>query len=175
MRYGLLVEQYLLGPEILRQSISGMSEDQLNASPIPFKWSTRQVVLHLADTDLIYADHMKRVIAEQEPTLLGVHDETYGARLAYDKRDVDEEVRLIKTVRRHMGRILRAIDADDFKRKGIHSVDGTVTLADLLQRATDHIPHHAQYIEEKRKALNIGERAIPFYLASVGVLERAIA
>ena len=48
MRYGLLVEQYLLGPEILRQSISGMSDDQLNASPIPFKWSTREVVLHLA-------------------------------------------------------------------------------------------------------------------------------
>ncbi len=175
MTYGLLVEQYLVGPEILRQSISGMSEDQLNASPIPFKWSTRQVVLHLADMDLIYADHMKRVIAEQEPTLLGVHDEMYGSRLAYDKRDVDEEVRLIKTVRRHMGRILRAIDADDFKRKGIHSVDGTVTLADLLKRATDHIPHHAQYIEEKRKALNIGERAIPFHLASVGVMERLIA
>ena len=107
MRYGLLVEQYLLGPEILRQSISGMSEDQLNASPIPFKWSTRQVVLHLADMDLIYADHMKRVIAEQEPTLLGVQDEMYASRLAYDKRDVDEAVRLIKSVRRHMGRILR--------------------------------------------------------------------
>jgi hypothetical protein len=125
--------------------------------------------------DLIYADHMKRVIAEEEPKLLGVDEKLYGSRLAYDKRDVDEEVRLIKAVRRHMGRILRAIDADDFKRKGIHSVDGPVTLADLLQRATDHIPHHAQYIEEKRKALNIGGRVIPFHLASVGVMERAIA
>jgi hypothetical protein len=152
-----------------------MSDEHLNASPIPFKWSTRQVVLHLADMDLIYADHMKRVIAEDEPALLGVDDKTYGARLAYDKRDVDEEVRLIKAVRRHMGRILRAIDTDDFKRKGIHSVDGPVTLADLLQRATEHIPHHAQYIDEKRKALNIGERVIPFHLASVGVMERAIA
>jgi hypothetical protein len=152
-----------------------MSDEHLNASPIPFKWSSRQVVLHLADMDLIYADHMKRVIAEEEPTLLAVDEKMYGARLAYDKRDVDEEVRLIKAVRRNMGRILRAIDADDFKRKGIHSVDGPVTLADLLQRATDHIPHHAQYIEEKRKALNIGERVIPFHLASVGVIERAIA
>ena len=66
-------------------------------------------------------------------------------------------------------------DADDFKRKGIHSVEGPLTLADLLQRATDHIPHHAHYIEEKRKALNIGERALPFHLASVGVRERLIA
>ncbi len=82
MRYGLLVEQYLLGPEILRRSISGMSDDQLNASPIPFKWSTREVVLHVADMDLIYADHMKRVIAEEEPTLLGIDDKLYGSRLS---------------------------------------------------------------------------------------------
>jgi uncharacterized damage-inducible protein DinB len=175
MSYGLIVEQYLLGPEILRRSISGMSDNQLNASPIPFKWSAREVVLHLTDMDLIYADHMKRVIAEEEPNLLDVDCKLYGSRLAYDMRDVDEEVRLIKAMRRHMGRILRAIDADDFRRKGIHSVEGPLTLADLLQRATDHIPHHAQYIEEKRKALNIAERAIPFHLASVGVMKRLIA
>ena len=90
MSYGLLVEQYLLGPEILRRSISGMSDDQLNASPIPFKWSTRQVVLHLADMDLVYADHMKRVLAEDEPRLIGVDEKMHASRLMCDKRDVDE-------------------------------------------------------------------------------------
>jgi hypothetical protein len=74
-----------------------------------------------------------------------------------------------------MGRILRSVDADDFKRKGMHSVDGPLTLADVLQCAIDHIPHHAQYIDEKRKALKIGERAIPFHLASVGLMECTIS
>jgi hypothetical protein len=172
MRYGLLIEQYLLGPEILRRAINGMSDDQLNASPIPSTWSTRQVVLHLADIDLIYANHMKRVIAEDKPTLPCLDEEMDQSRLAYDKRDVDEEVRLIKAVRRHMGRILRALDADGFNRKGIDTVDGPVTLVDLLQRATDHIPHHAQYIEQKRKALKIADRVIPMHLASVGIMQR---
>jgi uncharacterized damage-inducible protein DinB len=174
MSYGLLVENYLAGPEILRRSISGMSDDHLNAAPVPFKWSTRQVVLHIADMDLIFADHMKRIIAENEPALVGVHDKSFASRLSFHNRDVDEEVRLIKAIRRHMGCVLRSIDADDFNRKGIHSVDGPLTLADVLKRAINHIPHHAQYIEEKRKALRIGERAIPFHLASVGV-ECAIA
>jgi hypothetical protein len=145
-----------------------MSDEHLDAAPIPFKWSTRQVVLHIADFDLIYAGHMKRVIAESEPKLFDGDRKLYATRLAYDKRDVDEEIRMIKAVRRHMGHILRSIDTGDFQRKGIHSDDGPLTLADLLQRAADHIPHHAQYIEEKRKALNIGERAIPFHMASVG-------
>jgi uncharacterized damage-inducible protein DinB len=175
MEYGILVEKYLAGPEILRRSISGMTDEQLSAVPIPFKWSTRHVVLHIADFDLIYADHMKRVIAETEPQLFGGNEKMYSSRLAYDKRDVDEEVRMIKAVRRHMGRILRSIDADDFQRTGIHSVHGRITLARLLQHAAEHLPHHAQYIDEKRKALNIGGRAIPFHLASAEVMERAMA
>jgi uncharacterized damage-inducible protein DinB len=169
MKYGQLIENYLAGPEILRRTVSGMSDEQLDASPIPYKWSTRQVVLHISDFDLIYADHMKRVIAESEPKLRDGDRKLFAARLAYDKRDVDEEIRMIKAVRRHMGRIFRAIDAEAFERKGIHSEHGPVTLADLLQRAADHIPHHALYIDEKRKALQVGERAMPFHLASVGV------
>ena len=68
MNYEVLISNYLAGPEILRRSISGMSDEQIDASPIPFKWSTREVVLHIADSDLIYADHMKRVIAETPNT-----------------------------------------------------------------------------------------------------------
>jgi uncharacterized damage-inducible protein DinB len=172
---GLLVANYLAGPEILRRTISGMTYEQLKAAPVPFKWSTREVVFHLADFDMIYADHMKRVIAENEPQLLGPDEKRYAARLAYDMRDVDEEVRLIKSIRRHMGRILRSIDADDFERRGIHSVHGSVTLAQLLRRAVNHIPHHAQYIEEKRRALKVAHRAIPFHLASAGLDSCTIA
>jgi uncharacterized damage-inducible protein DinB len=168
MRHEVFIENYLAGPEILRRTVSGMSDEQLDAAPIPYKWSTRQVVLHISDFDLIYADHMKRVIAEHEPKLFDVDRKLFAARLAYDKRDVDEEIRMIKAVRRHMGHILRSIEAGDFQRKGIHTDDGPLTLADLLKRAADHIPHHAQYIEEKRKALQVIERALPFHLAYVG-------
>ena len=85
MKYETLIKNYLAGPEILRRSVSGMSDEQINATPIPFKWSTRQVVFHISDFDLIYADHMKRVIAESEPMLLDGDRELFAARLAYDQ------------------------------------------------------------------------------------------
>ena len=161
-----LIIDYVAGSEILRRCVSGMSAEQISAKPIPFKWSTRQVVFHISDFEMIYADRMKRVIAESEPTFFGGEPTLFADRLAYDVRDVDEEIRLVKAIRRHMARILRSLHADDFQRKGIHSEDGPLTLIDLLQRVTDHIPHHAQYIEEKRKALKVGERALPWHIAS---------
>jgi hypothetical protein len=168
MNYEALVEAYIAGPEILKRSVSGMSDHELAASPVQFKWSTRQVVFHLSDFDLMYANHMKLVIAETEPALIGGDSKLFATRLGYDKRNVDDEIQLIMAVRQQMGNILRYIELRDFERRGIHAVGGPVTLADLLQRITDHIPHHAQYIEEKRKALKFSERAIPFDSATFG-------
>jgi hypothetical protein len=174
MHYGQLVERYLLGPELLRQSVSGMSDNQLNAAPVPFQRSTRQIVLHLSDMDLLFANHMKLMIARDEPTLVGVDKDKHLHRLMFGTRDVDEEVRFIKSVRRHMGPILRSIDADDYLRTGNHCQHGRLTLAQLLERAADHIPHHVHCIEEIRRALKMRDRAIPFNLASLGVMEGAI-
>jgi hypothetical protein len=169
MRYGLLIDTYLLGPEILRRAVTGMSDEQLDVAPIPGKWSTREVVMHLADFDLLYADHMKRVIAEDQPTLVDGDAELFAARLAYDKRDVDREIWMIKALRLHMAPILRNIDADDFVRIGMHQNDGPLTLCELLERVTDHIPHHVRSIEEKRWALDIGGIEMPLHMAAIGV------
>ncbi|MCA9266167.1 MAG: hypothetical protein KDA60_20045, partial [Planctomycetales bacterium] len=62
-------------------------------------------------------------------------------------------LQLIEVVRRQVACILRSLDVDDFQRIGKHSEDGPITLQTLLQRITDHIPHHVRFIEEKRQAL----------------------
>ena len=131
----------------------GMSDEQLDAKPIAGKWSTRQVVCHLADFEPIYADRMKRVIAEHEPTMFGGDPDIFAARLAYDERDIGEELQLIEATRRHVARILRALKPEDFQRRGMHSTDGPITLATLLERISRHIPHHVKFIEEKRAAI----------------------
>jgi hypothetical protein len=153
MNFDTLLEQYLAGPNLLGRTIAGMTKGQLLARPIPGKWSTQEVVCHLADYEPIYADRMKRVIALEEPELLKGDPKLFAARLAYDHRDLEEELAIIEWTRKQMARILRALTPVDFQRRGGHSRDGALTLEVLLQRITDHIPHHVRFIEEKRRAL----------------------
>jgi uncharacterized damage-inducible protein DinB len=153
MNYDALIEKYLAGPGILRRAIAGMTREQLLARPIPGKWSTHEVVCHLADYEPIYADRMKRVIALKEPELLNGDPGLFVARLAYDHRDMEEELALIELTRKQLGRILRALKPEDFQRQGGHSRDGVLTLEVLLQRITAHISHHVRFIEEKRRAM----------------------
>jgi hypothetical protein len=153
MNYDALVEQYLAGPGLLRRAVAGMSRDLVLARPIPGKWATQEVVCHIADYEPVYADRMKRVIALKQPELLKGDPGLFAARLAYDHRDVEEELALIELTRRQIARILRALKPEDFQRQGGHSRDGVLTLQVLLQRITAHIPHHVRFIEEKRRAL----------------------
>ena len=155
MHHQALIDQYLAGIAAVEHAISGMSEEQFDARPVAGKWSTRQVVCHLADFEPVYADRMKRVIAERCPTFFGGDPDIFAAGLSYDSRAVHTEVTLLAAVRRHMVPILRELSADDFQRVGNHSEAGSMTLESLLRNIADHVPHHVHFIAEKRRALGI--------------------
>src|SRR5215213_6435979 len=114
MHYHDLIDQYLAGPDLLQRAVQGMNEELLDAKPIPGKWSTRQVICHIADFEPIYADRMKRVIAEDQPTFFGGDPDVFAAGLAYDKRSVADEVELVAVVRRNLAAILRTLSDDAF-------------------------------------------------------------
>lgn len=148
-----LIDEYLKGPTLLKELVAGMTEQQLKAAPVPGKWSTQQLVCHIADFEPVYADRMKRAIAEENPTVFGGDPDLFAAKLGYDVRNVEEELCLIDCCRKQMARILRPLPPDAWKRTVVHSVDGPITLETLLKRITNHIPHHAKFIDEKRAAL----------------------
>jgi uncharacterized damage-inducible protein DinB len=151
--HSTLIEEYLAGPDLLRQVVAGMEQEQFDARPVPGKWSTREVVAHIADFEVVYADRMKRVIAEEQPTFFGGDPDRFANRLDYAGRNIAEELELIAAVRRQVAGILRSLPADGFQRTGNHSEDGPMSLEQLLRNITNHIPHHVRFIEEKRQAL----------------------
>lgn len=153
MQFIGLVEQYAAGPAALREAVRGMSAEQLGAQPVAGKWSTLQVVCHLADFEIVGADRIKRVIAEDRPTLPDGDENLFATRLGYERRDVEEELRVIESIRAQVTRILRGLKDEDFGRIGNHTAAGPLTLQQLVERKVNHIPHHVRFIAEKRKAM----------------------
>jgi hypothetical protein len=101
------------------------------------------------------ADRMKRVIAENNPTLIGADEEKFAAALCYHDRDLEEDFRIIDATRGQLARILRTLPESALQRVGQHNERGPRTLEQLLTTATGHIPHHVKFIHEKRLALGL--------------------
>lgn len=150
-----IIDSYLGGPAMVRQAVASMSREQAIARPVPGRWSTLEVVCHLADFEPVFADRMKRVIALEQPTLLGADENRFAAALCYHDRDLDEELAIIDKTRSQMGRILKKLPAEALARVGVHSERGPRTLEQLLESAVNHILHHVKFIHDKRNALGL--------------------
>jgi hypothetical protein len=112
-------------------------------------------VCHLCDFDPVLAERMKRIIALEKPLLFGADENLFLKALSYHERDVNEELNLLDMTRRQMARILAKLPEESWSRVGNHSERGLVTLEQVVQTATRHIPHHIKFIQEKRQALGI--------------------
>jgi uncharacterized damage-inducible protein DinB len=148
-------DNYLNGISTLRNAVAGMSREQLIARPVPGKWSTLEVVCHISDFEPVYADRMKRVIAFDRPQLLGADEQGFAATLAYQDRDIEEELAVVETTRRQMARILKKLPDSAADRVGVHNERGPMTLLQLVTSITGHISHHVAFIAEKRKVLGV--------------------
>ena len=148
-----LIADYSSGLKLVKDAVAGLTPEQLHARPIAGKWSIHEVVCHLSDTEILYVDRMKRVIAEDKPTLLGMDPDVHVPALALRERDVAEELRIMEVLRSQMTRILRTLRPEAFERVGMHSEAGPLTLQVLLARVVGHVPHHVEFIREKRAAL----------------------
>src|SRR5437667_9911475 len=91
-----LIRIYEHGADELSAAIKGLTREQLHARPVPGKWSTMEVLCHLADSEQVSADRMKRIIAMDKPLLIGYDERLYAKKLAYDDRDPPEELELLR-------------------------------------------------------------------------------
>jgi hypothetical protein len=155
MSISTLIDEYAAGPAELRKLVSGLTAEQVRARPIPGKWSTLEVVCHLADFEPVYLDRLKVILVEDKPTFFGRDENSFAAKFAYHQRELAEELNVIESCRQSMTRILRTLPVSDFQRLGVHSEAGEMSFETLLKRVTNHLTHHAKFIAEKRAALKV--------------------
>ena len=148
-----LIAVYEQGIEDLRSAVAGMTSEQVLARPISGKWSTQEVVGHIADSEVFMSDRIVRTIAMDRPLLMNADDQCYIERLNYQGFDLNEELDLLTALRRHVVRILRMQPAEAWQRTAVHSESGLVTLRQLVLQSVRHLRHHLPFIAEKQAAL----------------------
>jgi hypothetical protein len=142
--------------------IEGMSDADLDATPVAGKLSMRTLVIHMYDSDAVGLDRMKRVIAakgeaayatEHRPPLLLGYEENDFMRELPETVDLETVARCFADGRRLLAVRLRALPESAFARVGVHSEVGVKTLAALVQSYVTHVEYHAKFASEKRVKL----------------------
>ncbi len=149
-----LIDAYAKGADDLSMAIRGLTREDMAGRPAPEAkvglWSIQEVAVHVADAEGVMVDRMKRIIAEENPTLLAFDETKWAAALRYNEQSAGDAAAILELTRRQMVKVLRALPEAAFARAGTHSEAGRLTLADVLKKAQYHRAHLVKFILAKR-------------------------
>ena len=144
-----LIDQYEDGFQAVCAALEEITEAELEAREAPGEWSPREIVHHLADSEMTSAIRLRLLIAEDAPTLIGYDQEAFVRNL-YPDRPIDPSLAAFEAARTATTPILRRLSDEQWRRTGTHSESGRYSVEDWLHIYSGHAHDHADQIRRAR-------------------------
>jgi DinB superfamily len=145
------IAQYRDGYAAVAEAMLKITPQELDARPGPGRWTAREIVHHLADSETTSAIRLRRLLAEDRPMIQGYDQDEFARRLHYD-RPHETSLELFKYVRAATAELLERLEPADWLREGTHSESGRYTVETWLEIYSEHAHKHARQIRAARAA-----------------------
>ncbi len=148
-----LVAAYAGAYDLLRESVDGLTGEELARRPAPDKWCIKEILCHLMDGEIIWVGRLKRIIAEDNPFLPSYDQDKFAAALYYTDLDTKSVLLTFGMLRSTTVDVLQRLPDEAWQRKGTHDTRGAVTLADMLAVMCGHDANHIKQIRAIRSEI----------------------
>jgi hypothetical protein len=148
-----LITKYAAGYDEVINALDGFPADSLGAHPIAGKWSAREIVHHLGDSESFSAARLRKLLIEDNPVIQGYDQDEYASRLRYNERDMAPALDAFRSARETTLQLLRLMTEDDWQRVGSHTESGRYSTEDWLTIYAAHAHNHASQIRRLREAI----------------------
>jgi hypothetical protein len=122
------------------------SEEDLALSYGPGKWTIRQILHHLTDTEYLFIGRLKKIIAEPKQVVWAFDQDIWNSAFGYAQATLDGKRELYSISRDHNCAIINEYyDLSD--REFVHSETGLRTLKMEFEKVALHNESHNRQIE----------------------------
>jgi len=149
-----LIEKYSAGYQEVIKALDGFPAESLTAHLIPGKWSAREIIHHLADSESTSAIRLRRLLVEDKPLIQGYDQDQFASKLRYNERDMAPSLEAFRAARATTAQLLSLMSEEEWRREGVHSESGRYTVEDWLVIYAAHAHNHAAQIQRLRDTLN---------------------
>jgi hypothetical protein len=139
-----LAAQLASTPGLLR----GIEESRGGFRYAPGKWSIKEVVGHLSDTERIMSARALRIARGDATPLPGFDEDAYVPQMEADARTIDDLVSEWVDVRRATLALFRGLPASAWARRGIAN-GSTVSVRALAYIVAGHERHHLETLRNR--------------------------
>jgi hypothetical protein len=143
-----LITKYRQGFGAVADALNGIGDDELDRSASG-EWTPRQIAHHLADSEMMSAIRLRRLVAEENPLLTG-YDEVMFARMLTRDRPIAPSLEAMRWARESSAQILDRLTDKEWARTGTHAESGPYSVERWLEIYAAHPHDHAQQIRRSR-------------------------
>lgn len=128
----------------LARIVQSIPADRLIAAPAPGKWSARDIVAHLADTEIVFAYRLRQALAEDHHVIQPFDQDMWSK--GYESCDAASAVAVFSTVRSWNLILIGQMSAEDLARPVTHPERGTMTIRTVVETMGGHDINHLRQL-----------------------------
>ena len=113
--------------------------------PAPGKWSAREIICHLADTEMVFAFRLRQSLAEAYHVIQPFDQDQWAARYAI--YDATSALEMFRAAREWNLKLIASITPGELQKKLTHPERGEMTLGVIVETMAGHDLNHLSQIE----------------------------
>jgi uncharacterized damage-inducible protein DinB len=130
------------------QTLRSLSEEQAGGRYAPGKWSIKEVIGHMIDSERVFSYRALRFARGDSTPLPGYEQDDYVSAGKFDSRTLPELIEEFEQVRRATLCLLRSFDDEAWLRRGLAN-ETEVSVRALAYIMAGHETHHMQIVRER--------------------------
>ncbi len=130
------------------QLLAGLNDSQAAYRYAPGKWTLREIIGHLADSERIFAYRMLRIARGDATPLPGFEENDYVSAGQFERRSLASVAAEFAAVRDASVALLQGLDAEALARRGTAS-SKPISARALAYIIAGHEKHHLGVIRER--------------------------
>jgi uncharacterized damage-inducible protein DinB len=148
-----LIDDIEQAPAAMRAAVQGLSPQQIETPYRDGGWTVRQVVHHVPDSHMNAYTRFKLALTEDEPTIKPYMEDRWAKLEDTRSTPLEVSLGLLDLLHNRWVRLLRSLQAEDWKRTFRHPELGPMPLDKNLALYAWHGRHHVAHITELRKRM----------------------
>jgi len=129
----------------LAQIVNHLGRQGVERKPAPNKWNAREIVCHLADTEIVFAVRLRQSLAEPHHVIQPFDQDRWAVH--YPIFDANAALGTFAMVRAWNLALLRSLPADAFARELTHPERGRMTFQVLVETMGGHDLNHLRQLD----------------------------
>lgn len=132
--------------ERLRNEVASLTDEELDKTYREGSWTVRQLVHHIADSQLNMYQRLKLALTDDNPKVPEFIQDDW-AELPDSKLPVDSSLKVLEGINEHVIALGNSLTEKQLTRVFTHQVNGEISVGTKIAKLSWHEEHHLAHIK----------------------------